>query len=496
MNTEMLFAGFWTSLSAYNLFLVFFGTTLGVIIGALPGLGPTLGVALLIPLSYGMDAVTALMLMGGIYVGAVYGGSITSVLLGIPGTPNSTATVLDGFTLAQQGKSLKALGASTVGSCFGGVVGALCLMFFTPLFSRVVLHFGVAEQFMLAMFGISVIAIAAKEVFLKGLLAGLFGLALATVGFDPITGFERFTFGSLWLADGIPFMTVVIGVFGVAQTISMAEGARSISEVQDLKGSVWEGARDVFIHFGVTMKSTAIGLFFGVVPGVGGGAANMIAYTAISSSDKERDTFGKGNIKGVLAAECSNNATVGTALIPTLAFGIPGSAVAAVVLGLLTMHGIETGPKLFVKMPLQLYTFFWGLLFTNIALAIICLPLLKYFAKVTIIPYQILVPNIMILCVLGSYSMRRSFVDVALTLTFGIFGYFLKKANIPLVCLILGLVMGKMAEANLSRALLIHKGYSFLITRPICLTILILILLVVAVPYIDFKKIVGKLRGR
>lgn len=484
--------GLSAALTFGNLGLVLLGTFIGIIVGALPGLGPTLGVSILIPFTYGMTSTTALILMGGIYVGAVYGGSITSILIGIPGTPNSTATVLDGFPMAQQGKALQALGASTAASAFGGTVSALCLMFFTPLFSRVVLKFGVAEQFVLSLFGLSVIAISSKEQFFKGLLAGFFGLAIATIGYDPITGLDRFTFGNMWLADGIPFMSAVIGLFGVAQTLSLAEEAKNIAGGTKVTGSIWEGIKAIVKHPVATLQATAMGLFFGAVPGVGGGPANLIAYTSISSGAKDRETFGKGNVKGVIAAEASNNATVGTALIPTLAFGIPGSTVCAIVMGLLTMHGIDVGPRLFTKMPVTLYTFFWGFLFANIALMIVAIPLMRIFAKMTVLPYQILVPNVLVLCVLGSYSLRGFYVDVIITLIFGVLGYFLKKAKFPMVGVVLGLVLGKMTESNLSRSLLIFKGWKFLYTRPIVLTILILTAIVMIIPYIDFKKIFNK----
>lgn len=489
---DVIMQGLQASLTPLNLILVFLGTFIGVIIGALPGLGATIGIALLIPITYGMEATTALMLTAGIYVGAVYGGSITAILLGIPGTPTSTATVLDGFQMAQQGKSMEALGASTAASSFGGLVGALCLMFLAPLVSKVVFYFGVAEQFMLAIFGLSVIAISSKESFLKGLLGGVFGLAISTIGYDPITGFNRFTFGIDYLSDGIPFMVVIMGLFGVAQTIAMAEKATTVSMNSSLSGSVWTGVRAVFENFGTTMKATALGLFFGAVPGVGGGPANMISYTTAAANEKDRATFGKGNIKGVIAPEASNNATVGTALIPTLAFGIPGSTTCAVVLGLLMLHGIETGPKLFVSMPVEIYTFFWGLLFTNLALFVICIPLLKYFAKVTIVPYQILVPNIIILCVLGTFSLRKFFFDIFLALIFGVAGYFLRKAKFPMVCIVLGLVLGQLAEANLSRSLMIYKSWGFLVTRPITLALLIITILIITVPYINVEKIKRK----
>ncbi|MBS6951745.1 MAG: tripartite tricarboxylate transporter permease [Enterocloster asparagiformis] len=488
MNFNTILEAFWTSVTLANIGMLFLGTFLGIVVGALPGLGPTIGVALLIPISYGMETSTALILMAGIYTGAVYGGSITAILLGIPGTPNSAATVLDGFEMAKQGKSMDALGASTVASGFGGLTAALCMMFFTPLVSRIVLYFGVAEQFMLAIFGLSVIAIASKENFLKGLLGGFFGLAIATIGYDPITGLDRFTFGTTLLADGIDFMVVVMGLFGIAQTFSLAEEARSISATPKLSGSVRNGAVSVLRHWKVTIRATGIGLFFGAVPGVGGGAANMIAYTSAAAASEDRESFGCGNIRGVIAPEAANNATVGSALIPTLAFGIPGSAVCAIVMGLLTMHGIDVGPKLFTKLPPELYVFFWGMLLTNFALVIIALPLMRYFAKVTLVPYQILVPNIIILCGLGTYSLRGSFFDVFMTIAFGILGYFLKKANFPTVTIVLGLVLGSLAEANLSRSLLIYKGWRFLYTRPIVLALVIITCLIIVLPYIDFKK--------
>ncbi len=494
--SHVIIEGLIAAVTPVNLLIVLFGTLIGVIIGALPGLGATTGIALLIPISYGMETSTALLLTAGIYMGAVYGGSITAIVIGIPGTPTSTATTLDGYPMAQQGRSLEALGASTMASSVGGFASALCLMFFTPLVSKVVLYFGVAEQFMLAMFGLSVIAISSRESFLKGLLGGFFGLALATVGYDPISGYDRFTFGADSLANGIPFMAIVIGLFGVSQTIAMAEEAKTVSSCSVLSGSAWDGAREVFRNYWITIKSTAIGLFLGATPGVGGGPANMIAYTAIANSSPDRDTFGKGNIKGVIAPEASNNATVGTALIPTLAFGIPGSTACAVVLGLLMLHGVDTGPKLFIDMPVTIYTFFWGLLFTCIALVIVCFPLLKFFAKVTVVPFQILVPNIIIFCVLGAFSLRGFLFDVFVAIVFGILGYFLRKAQYPMVCIVLGLVLGKLAETNLSRSLMIYKGLGFLINRPITLTLLILTIAIVVLPYVNLKSIRKRLEHK
>lgn len=488
---DALLRGFELSILPWNLFLMVAGTTVGIVIGALPGLGPTTGIALLIPLTFGMQASSALLLAAGIYMGAIYGGSITSILLGIPGTPTNAATVFDGYPLSRQGRCLEAQGASLVASAVGGLLSSLCLMFLTPLVSRSVLYFGASEQFMLAIFGLSVIALSSKESFLKGLLGGFLGLAISTVGFDAITGYNRFNFNIVYLDDGIPFMAMVVGLFGLSQAITLAEEATAISTDTQLTGSIGAGAKAVFTHWWLTLRSSLIGMFFGIVPGVGGSASSMLAYSFAerSVSAAERETFGKGNIKGVIAPEASNNGTVGTALIPTLAFGIPGSPTAAVMMGLLMIHNILPGPRLFQEVPDTLYTFFWGLIYTCFVMVLIAWPLIKVFAKVTLVPYQVLVPSIVMLCVLGAFSIRGYIFDVFVMLIFGFLGYFLRKAKYPMVCIILGLVLGAMTEANLSRSLMIYGDLSFLWTRPLTLILVVMTLFVLALPYINFKKI-------
>ena len=493
---EQMLSGLLSAVLPYNLLLMVLGVFAGIIIGALPGLGPTTGIALLIPVTYGMEPSQALLLAAGIYQGAVYGGSITSILLGIPGTPTNTATCFDGYPLSKQGKGMEALGASLMASSIGGCFSCLCLMFFTPLVSKVVLYFGVAEQFMLAIMGLSVIAASSRESFLKGILGGFLGLAISTIGYDAISGYERFTFGSVYLSDGLEFMAIVVGLFGLSQAISLAEEAKTIAGDTRLSGSVLAGIRSVFRNLGLTLKSTAIGMFLGVTPGVGGSASSMLAYSTAQRSAKDKDSFGTGNIKGVIAPEASNNATIGTALIPTLAFGIPGSPTCAVMMGLLMIHNITPGPRLFANIPDTMYTFFWGLLFTCVAIVIVAWPLLRFFAKVTLVPYQILVPSIVTLCVLGSFSIRGYLFDVVVTVFFGILGYFLRKAKYPMVCVVLGLVLGNMAEANLSRALIITGDLSFLYTRPITLFLVILTLVIVIMPYLDLKGLKAKFSGK
>lgn len=485
--TEML-QGLLSAIAPINLGFMLLGTFAGIIIGALPGLGPTTGIALLIPLTFGMEPAHALLLAAGIYQGAMYGGSITSVLLGIPGTPTNTATCFDGYPLSQKGRSYEALGASLMSSAVGGFFSCICLLLFTPLVSKVVLYFGAPEQFMLAMVGLGIIAASSHESLAKGILSGFFGLAIATIGYDAITGYDRFTFGIDYMADGVEFMAIVVGLFGLSQAIILAEEARTIAGNTKLSGHLMDGVKATFKNWRITLRSSVMGMFLGVTPGAGGSAASMLAYTTAQNSEPDGDTFGEGNIKGVVAPEAANNATIGTAIIPTLAFGIPGSPTCAVLMGLLMIHNILPGPRLFMDSSSTLYTFFWGLIFTCFAIVIIGLPLLKFFAKVTVVPYQILVPAITMLCFIGSYSIRGYLFDVFVTIFFGILGYFLKKANYPMVCFVLGLILGEMAETNLSRSLIIYGNLSFLYTRPITLVLVLLLVAVIVLPIIKKRK--------
>ncbi len=487
--TDML-QGLLNSITPVCLMWLLVGTFAGIIIGALPGLGPTTGIALLIPLTYGMNAAYALLLAAGIYQGAMYGGSITSVLLGIPGTPTNTATCFDGYPLSRKGRGYEALGASLTASAIGGFFSCICLLLFTPIVSKVVLYFGAPEQFMMAMVGLGIIAASSHESVVKGILSGFFGLALATIGSDAITGYDRFTFGITHLDDGLQFMAIAVGLFGLSQAISLAEEARTIAGDTKLSGSVRDGVKAVFKNFRITMQSTLIGMLLGITPGAGGSAASMLAYSTAQRSEPDGSTFGEGNIKGVVAPEAANNATIGTAIIPTLAFGIPGSPTAAVLMGLLMIHNILPGPRLFIDSPLPLYTFCWCLIGTAFTIVIVGLPLLRFFAKVTVVPYQILVPVIVALCFIGSYSIHGYMFDIFVTIFFGILGYFLKKAHYPMVCFVLGLILGPMAETNLSRSLIIYGNLSFLYTRPITLILVVLLIAVVATPYL--KRVVSK----
>lgn len=484
-----MFAGLLGALAPVNLIFVFIGTFVGIIIGALPGLGATTGIAVLIPLTFGMEPSKALLLAAGIYQGAIYGGSITAVLLGIPGTPTNTATCFDGYPLSRKGRSYEALGASMTASAIGGLISCILLLLLTQPISRLVLYFGAPEQFMMAMVGLSVIAASSGESLGKGLLSGFFGLAVASIGYDAITGYDRFTFGSDFLVDGLEFMVIAVGMFGLSQAILLAEEARTIAGDTKLSGSLFDGVKAVFKYWKITLYCSGLGAVLGITPGAGGSAACMLAYSSTQNSADDKDTFGDGNIKGVIAPEAANNATIGTAIIPTLAFGIPGSPTAAVLMGLLMIHNIIPGPRLFTDHSEALYIFFWGLVFTCFALVIIGLPLLKFFAKITVVPYQILVPAITIFCCIGAFSSRGYLFDIFVMIFFAFIGYFLKKAKYPLVCFVLGLILGPTAETNLMRSLMIYGDLSFVYIRPITLALLILLVIVIASSFVKkFKK--------
>lgn len=479
-----LLSGLLSSFLPINLLYMFMGTFLGIIIGALPGLGPTTGIALLIPLTYGMDSTKALLLAAGIYQGAIYGGSITSILLGIPGTPTNTATCFDGYPMSRSGHSREALGASLTASAIGGFFSCIALMFLTPLMSKIVLYFGAPEQFMMAMVGLGIIAASSHESLSKGILAGFFGLILATIGTDGMTGYDRFVFGVDQLSDGVQFMTIAVGIFGLSQALSLTEEAKTISGNTKLSGKMFDGVKACFRYWKTTMTGTILGILLGITPGAGGSAAAMLSYTTAQASDSEKESFGKGNIRGVIAPEAANNGTIGSAIIPTLAFGIPGSPSAAVLMGLLMIHNIIPGPRLFLDAGPTLYTFFWGLLWTCIAIVLIGLPLLSFFAKVTVVPYQVLVPSIAILCSIGAFSIRGFMFDVVLTIMFGLLGYYMKKARYPMVCFVLGLILGPTVESNLARSLIIYGDLSFIWTRPITLALAIILIFVVVIPYV------------
>ena len=458
---------------------VLFGTTIGMITGALPGLTATMGVALLIPFTFGMDPLAGLSLLAGIYCGAVYGGSISAILLGVPGTPAAVATMLDGYQLARQGRAVEALGAAVVASAIGGIVSAFALLLFAPPIARFSLKFGPPEMFMLAILGLTLIGTLSGKEMLKGLIAGGVGLLISTTGMDPFTGTMRFTYGVTALYDGIPLVAALIGLFCIPQLLDMVEemfqtkGQRQATEIKGIALLNWENLKK---HWKMILRCSVIGTIVGAIPAAGTDIAAFLGYSEARRSSKNPERFGEGALEGVLGPESANNGVTGGSLIPLLTLGIPGNAVSAILLGGLLIQGLTPGHALFTEHARITYGFIFAMFAANLCFLLLGSTLVKYFAYVTRISNEILVPVIGTLCVLGAYAIRSNIFDSIVSLLLGIFAYGAKKLNIPMAPVCLALILGPIAEFNLGRSLLMAKTRNvnfllFVFFRPIVLVL-------------------------
>lgn len=390
------------------LFTLFAGTIAGLIVGALPGLSSTMGVALAIPLTFGMDPKLGLMLLGAVYCSSVYGGSLTAILLRTPGTDASIATTFDGFPMTQQGLAGKAIGISTTASLVGGLISAVALLFIAPFLARMALKFGPSEYFLVGIFGLSVIISVSSGSYLKGLIAGFFGLLIATTGMDNFTGYPRFIFNNDSLLDGIPILPALIGLFSLSQAIKIAvsEQKSIITNPGSLTISdrILPEKKDLQRTWKTILRSSIIGVIVGIMPGAGTSIASFISYNEAKRASKEPESFGKGNIEGVAAPEAANNAVTGGSLIPALTLGIPGNAVTAVFIGGLTIQGLIPGPNLFIKYGEITYTLILSLFLANIMFWVIGIAFAKQFVKIVKTPTKILAPIICVLSVIGSFE--------------------------------------------------------------------------------------------
>jgi putative tricarboxylic transport membrane protein len=468
------------------------GTLAGLTVGALPGLSSTMGVALAIPMTFGMDPKLGLVLLGAVYSSSVYGGSITAILLRTPGTDASIVTTLDGFPMTKKGLAGKAIGISTTASAVGGILSTVALLLIAPLLAKIALTFGPPEYFLVAVFGLSVIVGVSSENYLKGLITGFFGLLIATVGLDNFTGFPRFVFKNDSLLDGIPVLPALIGLFSLSQAIKLAAGAGTTL----VEGSVTFSDRvlpsrdDMKKTWWVMLRSSIIGIVIGIMPGAGTSIASFLAYNEARRSSKEPETFGRGNIQGVAAPEAANNAVVGGSLVPSLTLGIPGNAVSAVFIGGLTIHGLIPGPSLFSKYGEVTYTLILSLFCANILFWIIGIAFARYFVNVIKTPTRILAPIICVLSVIGSYAIRNNFFDVGLVFAFGLLGYWMERFGFSPTPIVLALVLGPMAESELRRSLaLFHGNVLLFFQRPLSLMLIALIVLSVGYPlYRDYRS--------
>lgn len=471
------------------LIMIFLGVAGGIAIGALPGLTATMGVALLLPLTFGMDTVSGILLLLGIYVGAIYGGSISAILLRTPGTPAAAAAAIDGYALSTKGQAGRALGISTFSSFVGGLISAILLTLISPQLAKLALKFTAQEYFALAVFGLSIIASISGKSLVKGLIAGVLGLLVATVGIDPITGYLRYTFNNVNLMGGISFIPIMIGLFALSQIFIALENMSGEKTIDQKVNSVFPNISDIKTIFPTTIRSGFIGTFIGTIPGAGGDIGAFISYNEAKRFSKNKDEFGHGAIQGVAAPEAGNNGVTGGAMIPLLTLGIPGDAVAAIMLGALMMQGLQPGPLLFTQNGPLVYTIFLGLIVANFCMLFLGFLGIRVFTKITKIPKNILFPLIFVLCIVGSYAINNNIFDVYVMFASGIIGYLLEKVEIPTSPIVLALILGPMAESNLRRSLVMAEGnYLTFFTRPFSALFLILAIITLVTPMIKNIK--------
>ena len=450
--------------------LIVGGTLVGVIIGALPGLSSSMGVALLLPFSLYLEPIPALALLSALYCAGTFGGSITAILINAPGAPPAVATAFDGYPMAVKGEAGRALGIAAVSSVSGGILSVLVLLLAAPLLARVAYSFGPPEYFALGVFALSMLASISGEAPLKNLIGGCLGLLIATVGIDLTTGVERFTFGVPELYEGIQFIPVLIGLFAVTELLSQAQelGRERIAvALSALKLPTLDDFRRIK---GTILRSSGIGIFVGVLPAEGSTMAAMIGYNEAKRWSETPEKFGEGTIEGVAGPEAANNAATGGAMVPTLALGIPGSATAAVILGGLQVQGLRPGPYLFEEQPGLLYGIFFAMLIANILFLFIGLLGAKVFARISLVPRTFLWPTVFALCFVGAYGLNQSIVDVWIMIISGLVGFVLKRNGFGPAPIIMGIVLGGLVETSLAQSMIIFdQQWTGFFTRPIAL---------------------------
>ncbi|MFZ5634384.1 MAG: tripartite tricarboxylate transporter permease [Bacillota bacterium] len=482
---EHLFAAFGTVFTVKNLAGLLAGTVVGYFVGAMPGLTPSIGIALLIPFTFGMDPVMSMILLVSLYMAAEYGGGITAILLNAPGTPAAAATAFDGYPLAKSGQAGKALTISILSSGFGAFFSTVLLIATAVPLAGMALAFGPSEYFALAVFGLSLVSSLGGKSLLKGFLAMVIGLLAVTIGLDPINGIPRYAF-TVDLFEGIPFLPALIGLFALSEVLYMLEDVREKPvEPAPLHGLGVD--LNFFRQRWLTLiRSPLIGYIIGVIPGAGATIASLVSYNEARRVSREKDLFGKGNPEGIMASEAANNSAVSGALAPLLALGVPGSASTAILIGALTIQGVQPGPLLFTKNPEIPYSIFASLLISVPLMVAIGLGGARIWMKVTNIPKSLLATIVAGICVLGAYANSNSMYPVWVMIICGILGYILRKIDIPMAPVVLALVLGFMMEVNFRRALITSGGdLSIFFSHPITVVLLVAALLTLITPIIQ-----------
>lgn len=472
-----------SSLSLWCLLFNLVGVIVGIIFGAFPGLNGVVGVALLMPLTYGMDPIHGITMLAGIYMGSTYGGSISAILLNCPGAAEAACTAINGNLMAKAGRAKEALLYSVISSGIGGFAGCVILIFFTPALASLALKFGPPEMFLVCLGGLAIVGSLMGASLAKGFFAVAVGIIFSLVGVDNLSGNYRFTFHSLQLSAGLNLVPMVVGLFAVSEMLSQLSSANDNNGVEQFSSQkikqrhIWKAI--LIKEWWLTLKSAAIGILIGILPGTGGAIASFVAYGEARRTYGSLENFGKnkGDEKGIIAPEAANNAAVGGSMVPLLALGIPGSSTSALLYGALTVHGVIPGPKLFSEHGVLAYALMFSLILSTLAMIIVGANFSNLFSKILLIKTKYIVPIVMALCLLGAYSARNSLFDIILCIIFGLVGLWMKRADIPLSPVLIAMILGQMLEENLRRSLMIATAkklgvMQYVFVRPVSLVLI------------------------
>src|SRR5574338_431858 len=479
--------GFEVCLQPINLWYTFVGVFLGTIIGVLPGIGPSATIALLIPVTFGMNPTSALIMMAGVYYGSKYGGSTTAILIRTPGEASSVMTSIDGYEMARKGRAGAALAVSAIGSFIAGTIGIVALTLFAVPLTSMALKFGPAEYFTLMVFAMTAVASLTGKSAAKGMLSTILGLMIATIGIDLQSGQPRYTMGIAEFQDGVGFIVVVVGLFAVAEVFRGMESIfqGTAPEMIKISGKLWLTREEWKRSVGPIWRGGIIGFIIGVLPGAGGTIASILSYTTEKRTSKHPEEFGKGAIEGVAGPESANNSDTAGALVPLLTLGVPGGGSTAVLLGAFIMYGIQPGPMLFQKNPDVVWGLIDSMYIGNVMLLILNLPLIGLFVRLLYIPAGVLYPLIVAISVIGAYGINGSMVDLYLILIFGVIGYIFDKVDIPVAPLVLSLVLGGMMEQSFRQAMTISGGNpQIFFNSAITVTLLVFSVISIALPFV------------
>ncbi len=483
---EYLLQAVTSILSPLGLLINLLGVALGIVFGALPGLNGVVGVALLLPITYNMAPEFGLIMLGGLYMGATYGGSISAILLNCPGTGEAACTALNGNPMARQGRAKEALSYSVLSSSLGGMFGVIVMLLFTPMLARLALKFGPPEQFLVSVLGLAVVGSLMGKSLAKGIFSVAFGLILSIVGMDITSVNYRLAFGNIHLQAGLNLIPISVGFFAISEMLDLLCQAPKNELVTNTfsKFRLCDTTVDIFRRWRILLKSSVIGTIIGILPGTGGAIASFIAYGEAKRSSKERNQFGSGAIDGLIAPESANNAAVGGSFVPLLSLGIPGSATSAIIFGALTVHGMIPGPRLFSEHADIVYALMFGLLISVFLMLFLGLSGTRLFTKILKVNPRFIIPAVIAFSIFGAYSARNDIFDIFIAIIFGLIGLIFKRTQIPIAPAVLGMILGSMAEQNLRQSMVIAAAkdiniLAYITIRPISIILIALISLLI-----------------